>query len=83
MKKKHSGLSRKWNQSFSNLEAPEALSVSGSRRGEQSRGQVKALCLVPWDLPGPETLSRKRTRRTASLGESSPILVTPQLFIVR
>lgn len=32
MKKKGSGLSRKWNQSFSNFEGPEALSVSGSRR---------------------------------------------------
>lgn len=82
MKKKGSGLSRKWNWSFSSLEGLEALSVSGSRRGEQGRGQGKALCQLTCDLPGPVTLSRERTGRTVSLGESSPILVTPQLLIV-
>ena len=82
MKKKGSGLSRKWNWSFSSLEGLEALSISGSRRGEQGRGQGKVLCRVTCDLPGPVTLFRERTGRTVSRGESSPILVTPQLLIV-
>lgn len=30
--------------------------------------------------PGPVTLSRERTGNTASLGESGPVLVTPQLL---
>lgn len=51
--------------------------------GEESHaGAGSGCCACAPGPPGPVTLSRERTGKTPSLGESSPVLVTPHLLIV-